>query len=131
HHTLHSFPTRRSSDLPIRQHFMVHPDNQEKWKEITKVYSHSHAIAQCHKFLQSHFKEASIESVSSTAGAAVMVKEHPERMIAAIANEQAAKEYGLVIVQKDIHDFAYNHTRFVILSHKNYDLEAVKEGLLG
>ncbi|MCQ6278245.1 prephenate dehydratase [Bacillus sp. EB600] len=116
---------------PIRQHFMVHPDNQEKWKEITKVYSHSHAIAQCHKFLQSHFKEASIESVSSTAGAAVMVKEHPELMIAAIANEQAAKEYGLVIVQKDIHDFAYNHTRFVILSHKNYDLEAVKEGLIG
>jgi prephenate dehydratase len=116
---------------PIRQHFMVHPANQDKWQEVTNIYSHSHAIAQCHKFLQSQFKDASIESVSSTAGAAVYVKEHPELMVAAIANEQAAKEYGLVIVQPDIHDFAYNHTRFVILSHDQYDLDTKSEGFLG
>jgi prephenate dehydratase len=116
---------------PIRQHFMVHPTNKDRWNEVTNIYSHSHAIAQCHKFLQSHFKNASVESISSTAGAAVFVKDHPELMAAAIANEQAAKEYGLEIVQPDIHDFDYNHTRFVILSRKNYDLESIKDGFLG
>jgi prephenate dehydratase len=117
---------------PIRQHFMVHQANKDNWKNVTNIYSHSHAIAQCHKFLQSHFKEASIESISSTAGAAVFVKDHPEIMAGAIANEQAAKEYGLAIVQPDIHDVAYNHTRFVILSHDQYDLESsANEGFLG
>lgn len=118
--------------IPIRQHFMVHPNNQDCWKEVTKVYSHSHAIAQCHKFLHRYFKEASIESIGSTAAAAVIVKDHPEMKAAAIANEQAAKEYGLTIVQKDIHDFDYNHTRFVILSKKSLDADLMtEEGLLG
>lgn len=116
---------------PIRQHFMVHPVNKDHWKEVTNIYSHSHAIAQCHKFLHSHFKGASIENGSSTAAAAKFIYDHPELKAAAIANEQAAKEYGLVIVQRDIHDFAYNHTRFVVLSKKNLGLEVINEGFLG
>ncbi len=78
-----------------------------------------HAIAQCHKFLHNHFKNVPFESVSSTAAAAKMVMGEPEMNAAAIANELAAKEYGLTIVQKDIHDFDYNHTTFVVLSEKN------------
>ena len=116
---------------PIRQHFMVHPVNEDDWKEMEKIYSHSHAIAQCHKFLHKYFKEASIESVASTAAAAIMVKDQPELKLAAIANEQAAKEYGLTIVQRDIHDFDYNHTRFVILAKTGFDYELKHEGFLG
>lgn len=116
---------------PIRQQFMVHPDNKDSWQEVSKIYSHTHAIAQCHKFLHRYFKNASVESVGSTAAAAVMVKEHPEMKIAAIANEQAAIEYGLEIVQRDIHDFAYNHTRFVILSKNKLEKELAHEGLSG
>ncbi len=116
---------------PIRQHFMVHPANKDCWKEMEKICSHSHAIAQCHKFLHKYFKEASIESVASTAAAAIMVKDQPEMKLAAIANEQAAQEYGLAIVQRDIHDFDYNHTRFVILSKKGFDHELAHEGFLG
>lgn len=36
--------------LPIKQHLMVHPSNALDWQQVSKVYSHSHAIAQCHKF---------------------------------------------------------------------------------
>ncbi|WP_066063844.1 prephenate dehydratase [Neobacillus soli] len=111
--------------LPIKQHLMVHPDNMEKWQEVNIVYSHSHAIAQCHSFLHNHLKGVSIESVSSTAAAAKMVMEHPEIKAAAIANELAAKEYGLAIVQKDIHDFDYNHTRFFVLSEQDLDFESI------
>lgn len=111
--------------LPIKQHLMVHPSNVEKWQSVSKIYSHSHAIAQCHKFLHSHFKGVPFESVSSTAAAALMVMNEPGQNAAAIANELAAKEYGLTIVQRNIHDFDYNHTRFVVLTEDNFDFHAL------
>ncbi|MDF2854923.1 MAG: prephenate dehydratase [Neobacillus sp.] len=111
--------------IPIKQHLMVHPDNADNWQEISKVYSHSHAIAQCHKFLHTKFKDITSESVSSTAAAAKMVMDHPEYNVAAIANELAAKEYGLAIVQRNIHDFDYNHTRFVVLTKQNLDFQEI------
>jgi prephenate dehydratase len=111
--------------LPIRQHLMVHPANKENWQDVTKVFSHSHAIAQCHKFLHTHLKGVPYESVSSTAAAALMVMEQPELKAAAIANELAAQEYGLSIVKRDVHDFDYNHTRFVVLSEKSLDFQTI------
>lgn len=116
---------------PIRQHFMVHPGNAAAWKETETIYSHSHGIAQCHKFLHKQFKQASIESVASTAAGAAMVSDQPERKLGAIANEQAAKEYGLTIVGRDIHDFDYNHTRFVILALQDDPQLLKTDGLLG
>jgi prephenate dehydratase len=107
--------------LPIKQHLMVHPDNKDHWQSVSKVFSHSHAIAQCHKFLHTHFKGVPIESISSTAAAAKMVMEQPKMNAAAIANELAAKEYGLAIVQKNIHDFHFNHTSFFVLSEQGLD----------
>jgi prephenate dehydratase len=104
--------------VPIKQHLLVHPSNKENWQQVTKIYSHSHAIAQCHKFLHKTFKNVPIEAVTSTAAAAMLVMDHPELNVAAIANELAANEYGLEIVQKSIHDFDFNHTSFVILSEK-------------
>lgn len=109
--------------IPIKQHLMVHPDNRENWQNVQKVYSHSHAIAQCHKFLHTQFNGIPYESISSTAAAAKMVMDHPELHIAAIANELAAEEYGLSIVQRNIHDFDHNHTRFFVLSEKGLDFE--------
>ncbi|WP_462412363.1 prephenate dehydratase [Neobacillus sp. Marseille-QA0830] len=111
--------------LPIQQHLMVHPDNAANWQNVTKIYSHSHAIAQCHKFLHNHFKGVPYEAVSSTAAAAKMVLENPEWDAAAIANELAAEEYGLTIVKPNIHDFDYNHTRFVVLSVDSLDFQMV------
>jgi prephenate dehydratase len=107
--------------IPIKQHLMVHPQNKENWQEVTKIYSHSHAIAQCHTFLHKNFKDVPFESVTSTAAAAELIMSSPETKAAAIANELAAKEYGLAIVQRDIHDFDDNHTRFVILSNEKVE----------
>ncbi|MBM4762423.1 prephenate dehydratase [Bacillus sp. B15-48] len=103
---------------PIKQHLMVHPDNQNDWKETKLIMSHSHALAQCHKFLHREMHGIASEGMTSTAAAAKYVKEYPEQPLAAIANSLAAEEYGLVIVQEDIHDFNYNHTRFVVLSRE-------------
>ncbi|MGG3560491.1 prephenate dehydratase [Neobacillus rhizosphaerae] len=111
--------------LPIKQHLMVHPSNAENWMEVSKIYSHSHAIAQCHKFLHNQFKGIPYEAVSSTAAAAQFVRERPELKSAAIANELAANEYGLSIVKRNIHDFDYNHTRFVVLTEADFDFTAL------
>lgn len=101
---------------PIRQHLLVHPNHQGSLEDLEVIYSHSHAIAQCHKFLHSKCKGIMRESVTSTAAAAKYVQENPDKKVAAIANELAAKEYGLSIAQSDIHDFDFNHTRFIILA---------------
>ncbi len=117
--------------VPIRQHLMVHPSNQVDWKSIDSIYSHSHAIAQCHHLLSTELKHVRAEYMTSTGAAAKYVSDNPERKIGAIANHLAAEEYGLSIVKKDIHDFTNNHTRFVVLHKDNYELQSSKMEVKG
>ncbi|HJH11727.1 MAG TPA: prephenate dehydratase [Metalysinibacillus jejuensis] len=105
--------------LPIAQHLMVNPKQKDNWEAIEGVYSHPHALAQCHKYLFYRFSGVPLNQTTSTAAAAKYVSEHPELCIAAVGNESAAKKYGLEIVQPSIHDFHFNHTRFFVLSRQN------------
>lgn len=104
--------------VPIKQHFMVHKHNVDKWRDIEAIYSHPHALAQCHYFLTQTMRGAKKETFNSTGAAAELVSQHPNRLIGAIANEQAAATFDLEIVKANIHDILNNHTRFVVL-HKN------------
>ncbi len=115
--------------VPIKQHLLVHPENNEKWAEAELICSHPHALAQCHKFLHKEFKGIPLEHMASTAAAAKYVKEHPKLNIAAIANDLAADEYGLVKAQQNIHDYSYNHTVFAVLAKefKGIKLEPAEE----
>ncbi len=108
--------------VPIEQHLLVHPYHAPHWREVKEVYSHAHAIAQCRKFLHTVLKGASQVPMTSTSAAAKFVSEHPHLPAAAIANRLAANEYGLVIVQENIHDYDYNHTRFIVVSRRNEPL---------
>ena len=108
--------------VPIRQHLLIHPDNMEKWRKAEQIFSHPHALAQCHKFLHKEFKGIPLENMSSTAAAAKYIKNHPERNIAAIANSLAAEEYRLVAVTQNIHDYSYNHTVFAVLAKEGHDI---------
>ncbi|MFX3624551.1 MAG: prephenate dehydratase [Ectobacillus sp.] len=113
--------------VPVRQHLLVHPDHAAAWQDVQTIYSHPHAIAQCHKFLNEHLKGKEVQDVTSTSAAARYVKEHPELKIAAIANEAAAEKYGLAIVHKDIHTHRNNHTKFVVL-HNHFGLKPPGKG---
>ncbi|MFJ7826909.1 prephenate dehydratase [Psychrobacillus sp. NPDC096623] len=108
---------------PIEQHLMVHPNNTDRWEEITTVYSHPHALAQCHKYLSYRFGKVPLEQSTSTAAAAKYVSENEHSCIAAIGNTSAASEYGLKIVEQNIHDFHFNHTRFFVISKNNHCIE--------
>ena len=106
----------------IQQHLMVHKKQAGNWKGIQAIYSHPHALAQCHKYLFYNFAEVPLNQYSSTAAAAKLVSESPDECIAAIGNSSAAEKYGLEIVEKNIHDFHFNHTRFFVLSKHNIRL---------
>ncbi|MCA1318770.1 prephenate dehydratase [Bacillus tianshenii] len=102
--------------VPISQHLLVHPDQLRNGDPIEVIYSHSHAIAQCHKFLHKKYPNAVYETTSSTASAAKLVSEHRlSKRSACIANSLAAKEYKLSVLAEDIHDYENNHTKFIVL----------------
>ncbi|KIL46124.1 prephenate dehydratase [Jeotgalibacillus campisalis] len=103
---------------PIEQHLMVHPSNYSRWEDVSKIMSHSHALAQCHKYLYYRFRGKTLQPSTSTAAAAQYVSEHPDENAGAIGNALAARTYGLTIVEENIHDFHFNHTRFVVLSRE-------------
>src|SRR5699024_1544491 len=85
---------------------------------------HTQAIAQCQHFIHKHMPQATVMYSNSTGSAAEEVSQNGAP-IAAIGNKLAAKEYGLNILQKDIHDFPNNHTRFFVLT-KNPDSVQIK-----
>lgn len=108
--------------IPIKQHLLVHPTMKDDWSRVEKIMSHPHAIAQCHKFLHHTLRGTPCENTSSTAAAAKYIKDHPEEKVGAIANVLAAKEYGLVIAKENVHDFDFNHTRFIVLAKQKLPL---------
>lgn len=116
-------PIKGEVTIPISQHFMVHPNHATPDFKPEMIYSHPHALAQCHKFLYREWKGVPREEVTSTAAAAKLVHDQPDRNIAAIANEVAAEEYGLTIVSENIHDYVYNHTKFIVVSNENVDYQ--------
>lgn len=103
--------------VPIYQHLMIHPNNLRHNVQISAVYSHPHALAQCRKYLASTYSAAQQMQTLSTSAAAQYVAQNPEQQIAAIGNELAAIEYGLTIKATNIQDYENNHTRFIIV-HK-------------
>ncbi|TKI72043.1 prephenate dehydratase [Lysinibacillus mangiferihumi] len=115
--------------LKIQQHLMVNEAQKNNWESIEGVYSHPHALAQCHKYLFYRFSDVPLHQTTSTAAAAKFVSENPDKCIAAVGNAAAAAKYGLTIVQDNIHDFHFNHTRFFVLSKQNKRLpQELSEG---
>lgn len=83
-------------------------------EDVTKVLSHSQALAQCRRFLDKHLQGVKGEVTESTAAAAVLVRDN-QLPWAAIANRRTADIYGLNILKEGIHDHDGNSTRFLVI----------------
>ena len=83
-------------------------------ERIEKVISHPQALAQCSSYISENAFLS--EEYSNTAMAAKYVKELNDPHIAAICSEDAAREFGLTILERNIQDMSYNTTRFVLIS---------------
>jgi chorismate mutase/prephenate dehydratase len=81
---------------------------------ITTIYSHPQALAQCDEFLG----QLKVEIVPNydTAGSAKMIREKELKNCAAIASKRAADIYGLEILASEIETSANNYTKFVAIS---------------
>jgi prephenate dehydratase len=102
--------------LPIHMHLLTLPG--VKLNEIRSIESHPMAIRQCSEFLHS-LKNVEIRESDDTALSAKRVKELKLKNTAAIANEHAAKKYGLQILEKRIETHKKNFTRFLILKKRS------------
>ncbi|MBR9910100.1 MAG: prephenate dehydratase [Gammaproteobacteria bacterium] len=97
--------------LRIHQHLLV--SDVTKTDNISRIYSHAQSLAQCRKWLDSHYPNAERIAVSSNAEAARRIK--GEWNAAAIAGEMAAEKYGLLKLAENIEDRPDNSTRFLII----------------
>lgn len=113
--------------LPIHMHLLALPG--VALKDITCIESHPMAIRQCSEYLHA-LNGVEIRESDDTALSAKRVKELKLKNTAAIANEHAAKKYGLQILEKRIETHKKNFTRFLILTKRsNGKAEANKASL--
>ena len=86
-------------------------------KDVTRVYSHPVALAQCEKFFKRRPKVERIPFYD-TAGAVKMLAERRPSGAAAIASSVAARVYHARILLTHLEDHRENYTRFLLLSGK-------------
>jgi chorismate mutase / prephenate dehydratase len=90
---------------------------------IRRIGSHPQALAQCSHFLEA-LRDCRVEEEDDTAGAARRVAESGDLSRGAIASEEAASRYGLVVVKRNVANRKDNFTRFVVLSREAETFDA-------
>jgi prephenate dehydratase len=102
--------------LPIHMHLLALPG--VTINDLKTIESHPMAIRQCTEYLHS-LNGVEIRESDDTALSAKRVKELQLKNTAAIANEFAAKKFGLNILEKRIETHKKNFTRFLILTKRS------------
>lgn len=97
------------SYLPIDHCLLGRPG--DRLEDVTSVYSHPIALAQCRDFLNQRKLKAVPEY--DTAGAAELVAQRQLPGEAAIASKRCAEVYGLAVLAEDIQSVKGNFTRFL------------------
>jgi len=84
---------------------------------IRRVFSHPVALSQCGRFL-STLADCHVEAFTDTAMAARRVRDEQDLSQAAVASEEAAGLYGLVVLKRGIADQRENYTRMAIVARR-------------
>lgn len=93
-----------------------------KLEQIKTVYSHPQSLMQSSRYLNEHSSWRQV-SMQNNAFAAMKVKEDKDVSQAAIASEQAAKTYGLEILERGVNQSHTNSTRFIIVTNQKIFLK--------
>jgi chorismate mutase / prephenate dehydratase len=118
-HTLDCFMTSPLTicaevELPIHHSLMAAPSTERS--AITTILSHQQSLAQCRRWLDSHFPGIERVPVNSNAEAARLAVKRTD--CAAIAGDMAAERYGLRILATNIEDQPDNKTRFLVIGRQ-------------
>ena len=109
----HNYPIVGEIYLRIEQQLIALPG--AKTTDITHIYSHPVALAQCENYLDAHFPNAERIEHHDTAGSVEFIKNSGDRSMAAIAGRVAADTYSLPILKENIEDNKANFTRFLVI----------------
>jgi chorismate mutase/prephenate dehydratase len=82
-------------------------------EDIRRIVSHPQALAQCRSWLATHFPNAKLDEVGSTAQAALLAA--VDTSLGAIASSLAKEFYDLEVVEPNIEDHGNNMTRFLVI----------------
>lgn len=94
--------------------------------QIRTVFSHPQSLMQSARYLDTHDDWKQI-SMQNNAFAARKVSEEGDFSQAAIASEQAAKIYGLDILERGVNQSDTNSTRFIIITNQKIFLRDAKK----
>ncbi len=116
---LHNYELLRASGTTVVGEHKLHishcicclPD--DSWDTITEVHSHPVALMQCRQFLSRHPQIKNVEG-EDTAGSARCIMDNRQHGVAAICSAEAARLYGMKILEDHIEDNKHNFTRFLI-----------------
>lgn len=103
--------------LRIHQNLMALPG--VRLQDLTEVYSHPIAIAQCREFFESQPQIKLVEHID-TALSAKLVRDNNWRHIGAIASTLAADKYGLKVLKHSIETNKKNFTRFLVVESNGH-----------
>ncbi|MGH9336099.1 MAG: prephenate dehydratase domain-containing protein, partial [Vicinamibacteria bacterium] len=90
---------------------------QSRLSEIKVIYCHPQTVLQCSHFL-ARMPHAKIEYFSDTALSGRRIRDDANPSQAAIASEEAARLFGLSIIERGIANQEENYTRFLIAARK-------------
>src|SRR5580700_8269609 len=108
-------PVHICGEVELRIHHCL-MGKMDALARVTRVCSHSQALAQCRGWLDEHLPDAERVPVASNAEGARRARD--EHGSAAIAGETAAEVYGLNVLAREIEDRSDNATRFLVLGRK-------------
>lgn len=118
---LHNYELLRDSGTTIVGEHKLHishcicclPDDD--WATVSEIHSHPVALMQCRSYLANHPDLKAVED-EDTAGSAEYIAKHRCRGLAAICHADAAKMYGLKVLENHIEDNKHNFTRFLVVT---------------
>jgi prephenate dehydratase len=107
----HDIPITGEVELDVVHCLQALPGT--KIEDVTIVYSHPQALAQCERYLKD--LGVTVEAIYDTAGGAKLVAEQKMKGAAALASRRAAEVFGLEVLQEAVQDYEYNITRFFVI----------------
>lgn len=88
------------------------------FRDITHVYSHPVALAQCSDFLDTHLPGAERIENHDTAASVELILSQKDTHATAIAGQFAADLYNAPVLYRNIQNHDTNYTRFLVLDPK-------------
>lgn len=118
---LHNYELLRESGMSVVGEHKTHISHclcclpGQTADDIKEVHSHPVALAQCCKYLSKHPNLKMVED-EDTAGSAKWIAENNLKGVAALCHADAARLYGLEVLENHVEDNPHNYTRFLVMT---------------